>query len=714
MARQSDKLTAMQSRFLIAVALTSALMFSGSSAEVIAATPPPIDVIRDRITALRIPTSTAACNATLSQAAKALSTQLKDGTWPDLDYEDTDREHWSCAPHLQRMVSLATASKLPDSADPQSSAGVMARQKADQTAAVLALHAWLARDPQNDNWWHNQIHVPIVMGTMLLLLRDAVPVADRENAIDFMNRARPDQWTGGNLVWGLGIQIARGCAENSYTEVADGFNQLWQQTQCAARGQEGLQADFTFHQHGDQLYNGGYGDVFAHDESALVATADGTPFTIPAAQRSLLVNYLLNGQQWVIRNQQWDYSVDGRDITGAHDGNIGSEMATWVANLKEPRASELAAFAARLRADPHAPPLSGNRAFWCSDYMVQQRPDYFASVRGYSTRTVNTDSLINGENRQSHHISDGTTYFLLSGREYCDIFPVWDWHRIPGTTVEQDTVLDPDQVNRRGDTDFVGGVSDGTLGCMTMDLQYDALTAHKSWFFFDHELVCLGSDIRCDADHPVNTTINQCWLDGPVRSAAGELPHGHHLLTGNWIWHDWIGYIPLGMQTVHVRNDVQHGNWTDIGTGKDGPLTGDVFSMWIDHGSRPSAATYAYAVMPACEADAVAAEAAHPTIVVLENDAAVQAVYCPSEKIIEAIFREPATVHFGDHTLNIDQPCSVLVHQLASGFQIAVASPSQQAVAVHVQVGGSGTIDRVVKLPAGAFAGSSVVLPPQQ
>ena len=70
---------------------------------------------------------------------------------------------------------------------------------------------------------------------------------------------------------------------------------------------------------------------------------------------------------------------------------------------------------------------------WCSDIMVQRRPGYYTSARMYSTRTLNTDGYINGENKKSHHLADGATYIFRTGEEYRDIFPVWDWKRIPGT-----------------------------------------------------------------------------------------------------------------------------------------------------------------------------------------------------------------------------------------------------------------------------------------
>lgn len=34
--------------------------------------------------------------------------------------------------------------------------------------------------------------------------------------------------------------------------------------------------------------------------------------------------------------------------------------------------------------------------------------------------------------------------------------------------------------------------------------------AHKAWFFFDEEIVCLGANIASTASEKVYTTVNQC------------------------------------------------------------------------------------------------------------------------------------------------------------------------------------------------------------
>jgi chondroitin AC lyase len=224
----------------------------------------------------------------------------------------------------------------------------------------------------------------------------------------------------------------------------------------------------------------------------------------------------------MIRGGVFDYSVVGREIVRSGKSARGIETtADRLAQLGSPRRQELADFAARLRGDRSVAPLAGNRHFWKADYMAHHRIGYFASARMFSTRMANTDSFTNGEGRQSHHIADGAAFLYRNGDEYRDIFPVWDWRKVPGTTVEQvPALLEPRLVRSMGETCFAGGVSDGIHGMAAMDLARDSLAAKKAWFYFDDEFVCLGAGITCDSSNSVCTSVNQCLRSGDVLAAG--------------------------------------------------------------------------------------------------------------------------------------------------------------------------------------------------
>ncbi len=156
--------------------------------------------------------------------------------------------------------------------------------------------------------------------------------------------------------------------------------------------------------------------------------------------------------------------------------------------------------------------------YFRGDYTLHVRPGYTCDVRTVATRTMRCE-YGNGENLKTYFMSDGCTNIVTQGNEYTNIFPAWNWRRIPGTTAPQlDTIpMAASDWQTRGTSTFAGGVSDSIYGVSAyayMDNYAGVNTgAKKAWFFFDNEVVCLGSGINSTSYAPVYTTINQCLLD---------------------------------------------------------------------------------------------------------------------------------------------------------------------------------------------------------
>lgn len=82
-------------------------------------------------------------------------------------------------------------------------------------------------------------------------------------------------------------------------------------------------------------------------------------------------------------------------------------------------------------------------------------------------------------------LSDGANFLYLRGDEDEDIFPVWDWARVPGIT---EAATDSEgatcrTVNRSGNSPFVGGVSNGVVGLSAMDLECGTLRGKRHGSF---------------------------------------------------------------------------------------------------------------------------------------------------------------------------------------------------------------------------------------
>ena len=683
-------------------------------------------VVRERFVRSVLPVGEDAVAEVNAASRKYAATLGADGSWGDIRYTDDARSVWANGEHLNRMLVMAKAARVARDGGHA--------DDALEGKILLALKWWTDHDYQNPNWWWNEIGVPELLGEIGSLLGPQLPDDARAKVVTIMKRSDwhklmvgTSPWTGANLTWSTGIGIVRGCLENDATPVEEGFQRMFEEIVIEPQPKDGMEQDYSFHQHGVQLYNGGYGLDFANDVGRFVSLSWGTRFQIPADRMTLFSAYLLEGEQWMIRGNTFDYAAVGREITrqdkvvvpqdktagpvtpAGPAYSMGNVMGMLAAE-PTPRQKELQNFAARLKGEPGAPEFTGNKQFWCSDVMTHRRAGYYASVKMLSNRMQNGE-LVNNEGRKSMHLSDGANYLYLNGDEYRNVFAVWDWTKVPGTTAIQGTLEtgEKDPIRAHGTTTFDGGVSDGTYGMAAMNLARGKLAAKKAWFFFDSEYVALGAGIALegDAEHAVATDVNQPLLVGDVLTSEGAVAGTRSFDAGHrvWIYHNHVGYIFAAKTKIDLSAGPQTGAWSDFGTGSSAPVTMPVFNLWIDHGVAPQDGSYEYIVVPGATAEQVARVAAGAEIDVLANTKSLQAVYNKSLKLAEIAFREAGVIETPMGKVEADHSCLLLVRQVAGGWKVTAANPENLALTLHVTVKAKAA---ALELPGGNFAGSSV------
>lgn len=682
-----------------------------------------LTTVRDRFVRSVLPAGDEAKAQIASAGATYASSLQPDGSWADIDYANTERSVWANSHHLERMLVMAKAARVKrNSGHPD---------EALEAKVLQALKWWTDHDYRNSNWWWNEIGVPELSGEIAMVMGPQMPAEARQQIITIMRRSVWQTWTGANLVWGTGIQIVRGCLENDAETVAAGYERMYREVKIVGPTEEGVETDSSFHQHGMQLYNGGYGLTFSNDAGRFLAYAWGTRFQAPEDKLKIFTGFLLDGQQWMIRGAVFDYSAVGREITRKGksavpaDKTVGpvaptgapyglANIAALLAAQPIPRQQEMAAFAARLAGRPGAAEFTGNKQFWCSDFMTHRRAGYSTSIRVLSRRMLNSE-LVNSEGRKSVHMSDGANFLYLTGYEYRNVFGVWDWTKVPGTTAIQGTLAtgEKDPIHTMGSTTFDGGVSDGTYGLAAMDLKRGGLAAQKAWFFFDREYVALGAGITLSGDdtHSVATAVNQPELKGAVLTSEDKSAvtgaHGYNASHPVWIAHDHVGYTFAPGSHVQLTAGPQTGAWSEIGTGSSTPETIPVFNLWIDHGLKATDASYQYTVIPAATPAEVAQLAAHSEVAVLANTAKTQAVFHRGLKLTEIAFRTAGNLKTPLGTVAADHSCLLLVRQTAAGWKVTAANPENAPLTLHVTV--NGHVAEIV-LPDGNMAGSSVTV----
>ena len=195
---------------------------------------------------------------------------------------------------------------------------------------------------------------------------------------------------------------------------------------------EGIEPDWSFHQHGAQQQFGNYGSAFAVELTKWAAVLRGTPFAMPEEKLAILRNYLLQGQNWVTWNGAMDISSCGRQLFP--DSQVKKAAAIRgvmksMASIDTSNANEYLAFAARNSAQG-TNDLVGTRMFWRSDYLIARHSNWAVTLKMSSNRVIGGET-VNSENLSGIHLADGATFTYRTGREYENIFPVWNWRLIP-------------------------------------------------------------------------------------------------------------------------------------------------------------------------------------------------------------------------------------------------------------------------------------------
>lgn len=634
-----------------------------------------------------------------------VANQRGDGTWPDLDYSSQIRSRWPAREHIERTRDLAKAWALPG--------GALQGDAAVRTAVLRALDRWLAKDYRNPNWWHNEIGIPRAMSELVLLMESELSPEQKNAALRIVARAKISR-TGQNLLWLAGITLTRGLLENDPALVGVARAAIVGEI-TIGRG-EGMQADHSFHQHGPQLQFGNYGLAYAIDLVKWSKVLRGTPLALDREAATLLGDYLLQGLGATVWNGTMDVNACARQLFPDAPRRKASSLGVLLEDqaLADPaRAPAFAAAAARCRPGG-AGGAAANTLFWHSEYMTHRERDYLATVRMSSRRVIGAEAG-NGENLRGYHLGDGALYVYRHGGEYRDIFPLWDWRRIPGITARLTDgplpVLDWD--GYRIDTDFAGGVSDGRLGAAALDFKRDGVVARKAWFFFEGRIVCLGAGIGSGSDDLVLTSVAQqhrsgpIWL-GPDAGVAGPGENGgrRELATPGWLWHDGTGVVFPVAGRVVAESARRTGRWNDVATfGSTEPETGEVFSAWFDHGAAPKEANYAYVLLPGADKEATAAFLRSPDVRILANTPAVQAA--ESGDALMAVFFQPGRVESDPvGELAVDQPCVVLARKNpVDGWNITVADPARRASRIELTLGGTKWTADLPRDPANAGRG---------
>jgi chondroitin AC lyase len=735
-----------QFKKILIVLLLNGFVFSGLNAQ------SDIQIIKDRIVAEMM--KPAVDDAQVETLVKSIQ---HDGTWPGIDYVDVSREGFQHSEHLQNMVALARAYKTKSSK--------FNKDKKVKAVVESALKNWVEHDYFCENWHPNQIGTTGSLVTVMLLMGDELPKDLVDKAQPIIGRANLN--ASGARPSGDRIKIAGILAKNllfigDYTQSAEvvkviegeikqvdwigsryGYSYFKMESGLGTKKYEGrgIQYDNSFHHRIDGVnntlsYGLGYADAFVE----WAVYTKGTSFSFSEEKLDMLIDYFLDGIcKMSVYGKYPDIGAKNRSISRpGSTKHFSSEIAERLLTTSDYRKNEIQEIS-DIRNNKAKPTLSHATFYWNTEHFSFQRPNWFASVRMYSTRNNNMEVPYNSEGLLNHHRGDGANHLSIVGDEYYDIAPVFDYQKVPGATIIQKPALPaPDEIQKLGLTDFVGAVTDGKYAAVAFDFKspHDPLCARKSWFFFDDEYVCLGAGISARNELPVATTLNQCLLKSDVTVSSSNKKSviaraEKEFENVDWVFQDGVGYTFPKPTTVNIRNTETTGSWWTVNKQNDSPkdeVKMDVFKLWLNHGERPSDASYEYIVVPATSVEKMEQKISKNNVAILSNTTEIQAVKNKVLGIGQVVFYKAGEIKVSDNlTLVSDNPGIIMLKMKGDKIsEISVSDPNRElgkfhfSVSTEIQKHGENyriewnemenKSDITIDLPQGNYAGQSVTI----
>ncbi len=584
-----------------------------------------------------------------------------DGRWSDIAYNDDQQGVWQVSQHLQRVRDLAMSWA-------KQGTGNYHSPHIKQTIS-LALDDWFRHRYKSKNWWHNEIGVPQIMRDIMVLMRDGLKPEERKNSIEVLGQYKL-AGTGANLVWSADLGLHYGAFTGDWNLMKQCRDTIM--TVIKITTEEGVQPDYSFHQHGKRLQMYHYGGAFLKDDVRIAWQLRNLSLAFPPEKIDILTQFVLNGWQWMARGI---HTVPGTIDRAASRKNAlhSADIRNIIPLLYEMQPESKAAFKKMYDIQQGKATLNGYRYFPYSDFTAFHQEHYSFFLKTNSTRTLLTES-INEENLEGELLNSGDYYFISNGNEYFNLLPFWDWEKIPGITNFNGEKKD--KIQRQN---FVGNVSDGNSGLAVMDYSLEkngqSLKTKKYWASYKNIHVMLIAGMKTkNLTEPSFTVLNQSRWQGEVtlNQPGNILQEGNHFYSHiEWLHHGDFVYLPLEKDSMNIQLLYKKARWTDINKSEPSALIDDkIFLPSIIHSPGKSATGYVVAYAPnAQQGNDIANDRNWD---VLHNDSICQAVSFDKHTIMVAFYQAAKLKLTRGLKISVDKPCLLMI----SGDKIYISDPA--------------------------------------
>ncbi len=532
------------------------------------------------------------------------------------------------------------------------------------------------------NWFSWELGAPIYFGETLILLYDEFDEAEvKKYAASTRKFLKQTGYTGANATWCMRAHMYGAILSEDESYFAVIRKTMPEVLQYSTSG-DGYYTDGTFVQHVFYPYNGGYGLMCLTDTALLFHMLAGTQWDLGQENAELVYQWVKDSYEPIVYNGLCMDMYRGREITRT--------------DTTQPRGGLVIANAMLMLAEA-APKEIGDqfkgviKQWFSNPYMMDQmynsadtpwykfpldtvvkvsnimedesiKPISFDGITyqmNAGARTVHWSKggwtygismasrriktyEVGDSNRYGHYTGNGATYLYNKDLERYDGLqkPTMDWYRLPGATA----IYKNRQAVQYNQNSFTGGVTDGAYGVTGTDMAFsNKLSAKKSWFLFDDEVVALGSNINGPGQ--VETTLENYMLKEGNRTYRINGEEKEMAMDGQEIEYSDVktlhmqGNIPQtdigfyfpGSTALTAKSEVRKGKWTDLGEYNTDPSEQQAgyFTVWQKHSQDGQAedASYAYVLLPDKSEGETQAYAADSDVEILRQDGRAHAVY---------------------------------------------------------------------------------------
>lgn len=590
------------------------------------------------------------------------------------------------------------------------------------------------RDVREHNWWDWFVSAPGYLVDTMMIIHEDIEDEDIDRYLSLYTYLktimRTDLTLDSNVnSWAYNAYAAAVLQrdEDTISMLTQAYNVLFEITKSGT----GMYEDYSYVKHNMMAYTGQYGTEALLGRVVKVMSITGdTLFELPQVDTHMYENWIFNAFEPLMYNAGIMTMVRGRAADGGNEYDDGVIVLESILNMIDVVSDEDAyklkmlikrhfkgdrlSYAYTKLTLPHIikldsivndetlpepEPYELTKVYYHMDRAVHHKDDWSFGLSMSSSRIANYES-INGNNEKGWYTGDGMTYLYTEPDQYnADYFEFADPYKRPGTTVDSQTRQAVSVAYGQeyfSSKDFVGGVSmDDSYAVVAMDLEsfhndtqkgivdtggggdqplHDCdLTADKSWYLFENEIVCLGAGINATANYEVSTIVENRMINSQDLVVNGaNVAYGTNGSTTAPSWahiENTAGYyFPSGgvLNYKQVRN------------------TRNFFEMWFSHGNAPTDGTYAYAILPKMTANETQAYANNPKFEILSNTSSIQAVKQIELGITGYTFRTASAID----GISVSAPCTLMKKQTNSGLELCMSDPTHKLSTLTITLNG--------------------------